>query len=64
MNRKTFQAACSALWGPQYRSEAARVLGVHLRTLMRWDKGDTKIPATAAQHLVGLLINRDDEIRR
>jgi hypothetical protein len=36
--------ADEALWGPQYRSEMARQLDVHLRTVMHWDNGETAIP--------------------
>jgi hypothetical protein len=62
MNRTTFKAACAALWGPQYRSEAARQLKVHLRTVMRWDNGDTKIPRSVGCRLGKLLVQRQAEI--
>jgi hypothetical protein len=62
MNRALFKAACTALFGPQYRSEAARQLKVHLRTVMRWDNGDTKIPRTVGCRLGKLLVQRQAEI--
>jgi hypothetical protein len=63
MNRTTFKATCTALWGPQYRSEAARQLKVHLRTVMRWDTGDTKvIPQAVADRLAVLLKARQAQI--
>ena len=36
------------LFGPQYRSELARQLGVHLRTVMRWDAGGDDDPGECA----------------
>lgn len=64
MNRTTLKAAGEALWGPQYRSEMARQLGKHLRTVMRWDKGETAIPPEAEDKLVKLLHRRKVEIDR
>ena len=43
MSQKLFRAAAMALWGSQYRSEAARQFGLALRTVMRWDRGQTAI---------------------
>jgi hypothetical protein len=64
MNRTTFKAACSALWGPQYRSEAARQLKVHLRTVMRWDSGESRVSQSADHKLVVLLKARQLEIAK
>jgi hypothetical protein len=58
VNRARFQMVCTALWGPQYRSEAARRLGVHLRTLMRYDAGERAIPAVYEDILFNLLRKR------
>lgn len=62
MNRSTLKAAGEALWGPQYRSEMARQLDVHLRTVMRWDRGETSIPEAAGARLSQLLVKRKGEI--
>ncbi len=62
MNRTTLKAAGEALWGPQYRSEMARQLDVHLRTVMRWDRGETSIPEIAGARLSQLLVKRKAEI--
>ena len=48
--------------GPQYRAEMARQLDVHLRTVMRWDSGENKIPDTAWDRHDGLLVKRHAEI--
>ena len=52
------------LWGPQYRSEAARQLDVHLRTVMRWDSGETAIPQSAWDRLYDLMIKRQAEVSK
>jgi hypothetical protein len=62
MNRSTLKAAGEALWGPQYRSEMARQLDVHLRTVMRWDSGETSIPPSAWARLGKLLRERKHRI--
>jgi len=54
-NKAMLKQAGEALWGPQYRSEMARQLDVHLRTVMRWDSGETRIPAFAWERLGKLL---------
>ena len=62
MNRATLKAAGEALWGPQYKSEMARQLDVALRTVMRWDAGETTIPASALERLAQLLKERRSRI--
>lgn len=62
MNRTVLRAACQALWGPNYRSELARNLNVHLRTAMRWDRGESAIPQTTWEALADMLITRKKEI--
>jgi hypothetical protein len=62
MNRTMLKAAGEALWGPHYRSEMARHLDVALRTVMRWDNGDSNIPQTAWEKLAALLRRRKTEI--
>lgn len=64
MNRSTLKQAGEALWGPQYRSEMARQLDVSLRTVMRWDAGDTPVPPVAVERLYGLLIKRQAEMAK
>jgi hypothetical protein len=59
-----FQAACEALWGRHYRSEAARKLGVSLRTLMRWDAGERPIHASAFTSLSTLVEARRKALLR
>ena len=56
------KTACMALWGPNYRSEMARSLDVHLRTAMRWDRGESAIPQTTWDALIKLLETRQKEI--
>jgi len=46
---------CVLMWGLHYRSEAARQLGVHLRTFMRWDAGERRLPPAQGAKLVLLL---------
>ena len=58
MSRPLFRSACAALWGPQYRSEAARQLDVSLRTLMRYDAGERDVPAALLVRLAKLLRQR------
>ena len=55
---KTFRAACELLWGPQYRSEAARQLKISLRTLMRYNAGESPIPEGIVRRLHTLLNDR------
>jgi hypothetical protein len=43
VSQKMLKAAGETLWGPQYRSEMARQLGLHLRTMMRWDAGERQV---------------------
>ena len=62
MNRSTLKQAGEALWGPQYKSEMARQLAVALRTVMRWDAGETAIPSSAAERLGKLLRERQARI--
>jgi len=62
MNRSTLTAAGEALWGPHYRSELARACKVHLRTAMRWDRGESQIPEEVWIVLTKLLIKRKDQI--
>lgn len=62
MSQKIFKEASEVLWGPQYRSEAARQLGVHLRTVMRWDAGERRVPQVTLALLAKLLVQRRAEI--
>lgn len=50
-----FKQMMAALYGRDYRSEAARQLGVHLRTLMRWDSGERPVP-DAKLHILSVLL--------
>ena len=59
---KLFKQMAAALWGPQYRSEAARQLDVHLRTLMRWDAGERPVPDEKIDVMVTLLDERQEKI--
>jgi hypothetical protein len=59
---KLFKQMAAALWGPQYRSEAARQLDVHLRTLMRWDAGERPVPDEKIDMMVTLLDERQKKI--
>jgi hypothetical protein len=62
VSQKIFQQACEALWGPQYRSPAARELGMHLRTLMRYDAGERTVPPAVFARLAKLLIQHRVQI--
>jgi len=63
MNRiKLFKTICEALWGPQYRSEAARQLGVSLRTLMRYVADESPIPDDIVGRLRTLLDDRIENL--
>jgi len=64
MNRSTFKASCEALWGPQYRSEAARQLNIGLRSMMRYDAGERDIPQAIWEQLAELLIERRGKIEK
>ena len=65
MNRiGLFKRACEALWGPQYRSEGARQLVVSLRTMMRYDAGESPIPEETMVKLTKPLEERNDEIEK
>jgi hypothetical protein len=64
MSQKLFQASCTVLWGPQYRSEAARQLGVSLRGLMRYDAGDRAVPPVLLARLAKLLEQRQAAIAK
>ena len=61
---KTFQAACTYLWGHHYRVPAARELGCHLRTLMRYDAGKRAVPAPMMAQLGALLVKRQVAIAK
>ena len=58
----SLRAAGEVLWGPQYRSEMARALDVHLRTAMRWDRGETPVPEEVWVSLVAMLRERKKAI--
>lgn len=58
VSQKLLKKAGEALWGPQYRSEMARVLGIHLRTLMRYDAGERDVPQEILAKLAALLAKR------
>ena len=57
-----FKQMLVALYGRDYRSEAARTLRVHLRTLMRWDAGERPVPDSAVNILSVLLLQRRKHI--
>jgi predicted transcriptional regulator len=59
-----FQRACEALWGSRYRSDGARALGVSLRTMMRYDAGESPIPDEITGKLADLLDERNDQIEK
>lgn len=64
MRLLTFKAVCTALWGRDYRSEAARVLDLHLRTLMRYDAGERRVPEHVSERLHTLLQRHHAEVGR
>jgi hypothetical protein len=62
---KLFKAVCKTMWGPRYRSEAARRLGISLRTMMRYDAGESPIPDDVLGRLFHLFddhIGKHDEL--
>ena len=64
MTRKLFKQCCEALWGPQYRSEGARQLGISLRTMMRYDNGDTAVAPVIDERIRKLLRQRTKHIEQ
>jgi hypothetical protein len=60
----SLKQAGEALWGPRYKSEMARQLDVHLRTVMRYDAGERMAPPQVLDQLYGLLIKRQADIRK
>ena len=62
MSTKTFQAACAALWGPQYQSKAARQLGVGRSSIVRYTNGEREVPCVLLGTLAGLLEQRQAKI--
>ena len=64
MNQTRFKSACEALWGPQYRSEAARQLKLGLRTVMRYDAGERDVPKDVLARLGTLLAQRQEQIAK
>lgn len=64
MNRTLLKAVGQALYGPQYNSEMARQLRVHLRTFMRWQRGERAIPDYLSDKLIELLRKRQQVISR
>ena len=62
MNRSVFQQIGRLLWGPRWRSEMARELGVVRATVMRWDAGTVPVPLSAWRKLGKLLRNRRAQI--
>jgi hypothetical protein len=59
---KLFKAVCKTLWGSQYRSEAALQLKISLRTMMRYDAGESPIPKDVVERLNQRLTDRADEL--
>ena len=55
MTRSVFQQIGRVLWGPRWRSEMARELGVVRATVMRWDVGTVSVPLSAWKKLGKLL---------
>jgi hypothetical protein len=64
MSQKLFAAASQALWGPHYQSEAARQLGIGLRSVTRYDAGERSVPPVLLVRLGKMLEQRQDEIAR
>jgi len=64
MKLNDFKAVCKTLWGPQYRSPAAREVGVHIRTFMRYDAGEREVPARISDYLMVMLIARKHAINK
>ena len=59
-----FKRACEALWGSRYRSDGARELDISLRTMMRYDAGESPIPGEIMGKLTDLLEKRNDQIEK
>jgi hypothetical protein len=62
MNQKLFQAACEALWGPRYQTEAARQLGIGRSSVLRYDAGECPVPDNVSDRLIRLVIKRRDHL--
>ncbi len=48
MAASEFSAIGAAIWGPEWRPHAHRLLGKHIRTIRRWEAGDQAVPPGAA----------------
>jgi hypothetical protein len=59
-----FKRASAALWGARYRSDGARQLGISLRTMMRYDAGESPIPDEIMDKLTEFLNSRSDAMNR
>jgi hypothetical protein len=59
-----FKRACVALWGSRYRSDGARYLGISLRTMMRYDAGESPIPNEIMGKVTEFLNERSNVLNR
>jgi len=64
MNRTVLNQAGRLLWGPRFRADMAREMGVHLATINRWTTGETGIPQHAWEQLAELLTLRKKDIEK
>jgi hypothetical protein len=64
MKRETFKKLCALLWGEHgWQSEAARNLGRGLRTIVRYNGGESpNIPDDVADNLRKIAVKRGREI--
>lgn len=63
MSPDTLRIYGEALFGPRWKSELARALGVTDRTMRRWDAGTHPIPDTLAADLAKLKSDRIKHLR-
>lgn len=57
-----FGRACAALFGPLWKSAAARMLGVSEKTVHRWEAREHPIPLGVYQELRDLVRTRLEEL--
>lgn len=63
-DRDLLEEAASALYGRHWHSALARHLGVTMRTVQRWDRGDRSVPRSALVSLRKALEEHSGELKR
>ena len=64
MSQQLFVRSSEALWGAQFRSEAARQLGIARSSVERYADGRRAVPARVIERLAALLVERESELAK